>query len=73
MKMENVPMKNPSELKEKVETFESKREKKVIIVQTGILLNDDELTEVSGGYDLMANTADNHEITEKPIDFQKSF
>ena len=45
------------ELKEKVEKAESKEEAKKTIEEAGMILNDDELDQVAGGYTIPIGTA----------------
>ena len=54
-------MKLTGNLKKQVEKAETKNEKKSLIENAGMLLNDDELEQVSGGGDMFyADTGANH-------------
>ena len=50
-------MKLTGELKAQVEKAEKKKKKKILIENAGMLLNDDELEMVSGGYNVDAYPA----------------
>ena len=63
-------MKLTGNLKKQVEKAETKNEKKSLIENAGMLLNDDELEQVSGGGDMFyADTGANHMFShdEPPV------